>query len=279
MPARRSSVRTVSASSWAAMRREGVVQPRAARRRLVARATRGSRRRRPRRPAPRATACPSRSGGPAGSSSAGRTRSAGQLRRGARGGRGDAQVRAEELVRRAEQHVERRARRRRGGGAARSARRRPRRARRRRARGRRCARRVGHRAERVRGQREGHDLRCAGQIAPPARRGRACRPPCRSGTVRTVELVVGARSAATATTFASWSSCVTTISSPGASVRPTACASRKLSVVMFGPNAISSAVRADEVGRGRARAPRPPRSDSCARARTAPPRLAFERSR
>ena len=41
-------------------------------------------------------------------------------------------------------------------------------------------------------------------------------------------------------TLASWSSAVTTISSPGSSVRATACASRKLSVVMLAPNAIPS---------------------------------------
>ena len=40
--------------------------------------------------------------------------------------------------------------------------------------------------------------------------------------------------------FASWSSWVTTISSPGSSVRATAWASWKLSVVMFAPKAISS---------------------------------------
>jgi hypothetical protein len=42
-------------------------------------------------------------------------------------------------------------------------------------------------------------------------------------------------------TFASWSSAVTTISSPGSNSRATACASRKFSVVMFAPNAISVA--------------------------------------
>ena len=41
--------------------------------------------------------------------------------------------------------------------------------------------------------------------------------------------------------LASWSSTVVTISSPGSSVRATACANMKLSVDMFGPNAISSA--------------------------------------
>ena len=75
-------------------------------------------------------------------------------------------------------------------------------------------------------------------------------------------------------TLASWSRSVTTISSPGSSVRATACASWKFSVVMFAPNAISSGslpVKSAAAARARSMTA----SDS-ADVRKAPPRLAFE---
>ncbi len=78
-------------------------------------------------------------------------------------------------------------------------------------------------------------------------------------------------------TLASWSRSVTTISSPGLRVRATACASRKFSVVMFAPKAISSGalpVRPAAASRARAITA----SDS-SEVRNAPPRLAFERRR
>ena len=250
MPARRSSVCTVSAALVGGDAREGGVQALAAawRRR---RGSPGSRSRPPCRPAPRATACPSRSGGRAGARSAGRTRSAGQRAGEVEADAGDALVRAEELVRRAEQHVEAErlaveaAVRRevhavgpgqRAGPVREVA----------------DAAGVGHGAQSVGGQREGHDPRAVAACAPRARRGRACRRPVPAARVCTVS----SWSRATRShgeTFASWSSCVTTISSPGSSVRATAWASRKLSVVMFGAEGDLSGRAAREVGRRGAR--------------------------
>jgi hypothetical protein len=64
-------------------------------------------------------------------------------------------------------------------------------------------------------------------------------PSARIGARRTVSPWSRATSSQGAT-LASWSRSVTTISSPGSRVRATACASRKLSVVMLAPKAISS---------------------------------------
>ena len=75
-------------------------------------------------------------------------------------------------------------------------------------------------------------------------------------------------------TLASWSRSVTTISSPGSSVRATACASWKLSVVMFAPNAISSGslpVKSAAAARARSST-----ASLSAEVLNAPPRLAFE---
>src|SRR5918996_5735085 len=76
--------------------------------------------------------------------------------------------------------------------------------------------------------------------------------------------------------FASWSSPVTTISSPGRSVRATACARRKLSVVMFAPNAIPSG--SAPVKSAAASRPRAITSPDSAEVGKAPPRFAFDRS-
>ena len=96
----------------------------------------------------------------------------------------------------------------------------------------------------------------------------------RSGTVWTVSAWSSAMRSH-GDTLPSWSSCVTTISSPSFSVRATACASRKLSVVMFGAERDLLRPRAGEVGGGLARLvvqrDRTPRSVT-----KAPPRLAFE---
>ena len=78
-------------------------------------------------------------------------------------------------------------------------------------------------------------------------------------------------------TFASWSSWVTTISSPGSSVRATAWASRKLSVVMFAPNAIPSG--SPPVKSAAAARPRAISSSDAAEVAKAPPRLAFDARR
>ena len=73
--------------------------------------------------------------------------------------------------------------------------------------------------------------------------------------------------------LASWSRSVTTISSPGSSVRATAWASRKLSVVMFAPKAISSGslpVKSAAAARARSTT-----ASESAEVRNAPPRFAF----
>ena len=188
---------------------------------------------------PRATGCRPRSGAPAGSSAAGRTRSAGSGFRQLGPDRRDAEVGPEELVGRAEHDVEaelacsqppvRREVDRRPGPASapalwaaaamRAA--------------------SGIEADGVRGERERDHARAladqllegihdrascprpgAARCAPP---GRGPPPPRSHGD-----------------TFASWSSAVTTISSPGSIVRATACASWKFSVVMFAPKAMPS---------------------------------------
>src|SRR5918997_2124530 len=76
--------------------------------------------------------------------------------------------------------------------------------------------------------------------------------------------------------FASWSSWVTTISSPGRRVRATACASRKLSVVMLAPKAIPSG--SAPVKSAAAARPRAITSSESAEVGNAPPRFAFDRS-
>ena len=202
-----------------------------------------------RRRSPRATACRPRSGGPGGVSSAGRTRSAGSDS--ARSGRIAAiprcgpknlygeqsstsrpsSPRAQAPVRR---HVHRvrprqRADRVRRGGDPLG---------------------VGDRAHRVGGEREGHHPGALPDAAPRAPRRRASHPPSRSGAVRTTKPWSSATTSH-GDTFASWSSAVTTISSPGFIVRATACASWKLSVVMFGAEGDSLGLGAGEVGGGR----------------------------
>jgi hypothetical protein len=97
--------------------------------------------------------------------------------------------------------------------------------------------RVGDRAQRVGGQRERDDPVRLPKTASTSPGSSV--PSGRIGASRTTS----PWSSATRTqgaTLASWSSWVTTISSPRRRVRATAWASRKLSVVMFGPKAISS---------------------------------------
>ena len=98
----------------------------------------------------------------------------------------------------------------------------------------------------------------------------------RSGAVRTTRSWSSATSSH-GDTFASWSSAVTTISSPGLSVRATACASWKLSVVMFAPNAIPSG--SAPVNSAAAARPRSITSSDSREVRKAPPRFEFEPSR
>ena len=132
--------------------------------------------------------------------------------------------------------------------------------------------RVGHRADGVRGERERDDARALGDQAPRARRGRASRSGSTTPTWCTTSpwscgdeqpgRHVRRRGRATSSM----------ISSPGSSVRVTACASRKLSVVMFAPKAISSGCAADEVGDRRralprSRRPRPARTERAAEVR------------
>ena len=78
-------------------------------------------------------------------------------------------------------------------------------------------------------------------------------------------------------TFASWSSAVTTISSPGFIVRATACASWKFSVVMFAPKAIPSG--SAPVKSAAAALPRSITSSDSRDVRNAPPRFEFESRR
>ena len=78
-------------------------------------------------------------------------------------------------------------------------------------------------------------------------------------------------------TLASWSSWVTTISSPGSSVRATAWASRKFSVVMFAPKAMPSG--SPPVKSARAARPLSITSTAAAEVAKAPPRFAFDSRR
>ena len=98
----------------------------------------------------------------------------------------------------------------------------------------------------------------------------------RSGAVRTTRSWSSATSSQ-GETFASWSSAVTTISSPGSSVRATACASWKLSVVMFAPNAMPSG--SAPVKSAAAARPRSITSSDSREVRKAPPRFEFESRR
>ena len=93
----------------------------------------------------------------------------------------------------------------------------------------------------------------------------------RSGAVRTTSPWSSATRSHGAT-FASWSSSVTTISSPGCSVRATACASAKFSVVMFGPSAISAG--SDAVSSAAASRARPMSAFAATDVANAPPSLA-----
>ncbi len=98
---------------------------------------------------------------------------------------------------------------------------------------------VGDRSERVGGEREGHHPGALPEQGLEARPRSRVPSAARIGARRTTSPWSAATSSQ-GDTLASWSRSVTTISSPGPRVRATACASRKFSVVMFAPKAISS---------------------------------------
>ena len=97
---------------------------------------------------------------------------------------------------------------------------------------------VGRRPDRVRGDRKGDDARPLARAGARGRPGRASGRRARS-TKRTT-IPRSCASSSQGETFASWSSFVTSTSSPRSSVRARQRVSRKLSEVMVGPNATSS---------------------------------------
>ena len=203
---------------------------------------------------------------PIGSSAAGRTLYGRQDRRQLVAAVGEAEMRAEELVRRAEEDVDAERAPRRSARAARSAPRRPTRARSLRARARRCAPRQSSSRPRSRPA-ERRRPACGRSASARGRRGRGSCPrgSRRSSTRRSRSWASSSHGA----TFPSWSRRVTRISSPRASVRPSVRVSAKLSVVMFWPNVVSPAR-----SRGSARRSRAP-----ARPASSLRRLGRERSR
>ncbi len=106
--------------------------------------------------------------------------------------------------------------------------------------------------------------RAVADHAPRARRTSSVTSRVRIGAYAHGQAVVARPRAARARRWRRGRAEVTTISSPGSSVRATACASRKLSVVMFAPKAIPSGLAARELRGARPRSlhqlvGRPPR--------------------
>ena len=210
------------------------------RRRGRRRPARAGTRSRPWRPAIASCDCvPASKRCPGGSSAAGPHAVGGQRLGEIGPDRRDAEVRPEELVRRAEHDVEAQLARAAAAGAARSARRRPRRARRRE-----CAAAAIRAASGIEPTALEARVKATTRVRSPMSSSSASRSSvtssARSGAVRTTSSWSFAATSSQGETFASWSSAVTTISSPGSSVRATAWASWKFSVVMFAPNAMPS---------------------------------------